>query len=710
MPLPASLPAVETHYDVLGVRRKAPAEDIKRAYKQLALRHHPDRSDGSEEAFKRIAAAYEVLCDAASRAKYDSQLLERMQERREVPPQAAVRQAFVTKCHDGLVRTFDVAPTAFPGSLRHGDRIVLDNGDVGSVLGIAEGQVWWWKTGGATLASPIGTWSSFASGESRWRRTGNFFQQQAASRERQEELRRRRADDLRKFRQKQADRARQEKRAARLVAQLEVMEAKEQPARHLVQVLLLAQLNELHKRAAFCRRVVAYWSEVRIVGADLVSGQAAVRSASYTSRPPRATPTTPISPVDKPTGTPAGPPVRPLSFRSRDTARHGDTAGRRGQSEEEALSSDSDSGRKSGLASRRQSTTQTMQSFSRSGRAADRQQLPGNPRGRGLPPRARSAGKGLESADPHRARTPSRRGSMSRLCTPSPVRRGFLRSSTRQQGTTSPNGLRQSTTSVPAPTESVSSSFRKEPGSTGLYGDSAASFAFAEMSELRSLEEACRGLPRRSARQPAPGSSRQATSPPRRPQSPPKLSRRASSSHLRGSPPVTPTDAAPTADAPRFGRPKRNPGVGSRTSTPTTTTEEDGVGFAPGAHRDTIFQDYRSFLQDSRRGLEGCDVETESAESCETDSAAARPPPARPRFRDPQPAAAPSLRRRSPLDRRPSSSSVSESGGLSGGSGFSSPTRRAQRRQGAARATSPVKASPGASRRGRPWSAAAGAQ
>jgi molecular chaperone DnaJ len=62
------------YYEVLGVRRDAPAEEIKKAYRQMALRHHPDRNPGdkeSEERFKEAAEAYSVLIDAQKRGVYD---------------------------------------------------------------------------------------------------------------------------------------------------------------------------------------------------------------------------------------------------------------------------------------------------------------------------------------------------------------------------------------------------------------------------------------------------------------------------------------------------------------------------------------------------------------------------------------------------------------------------------------------------------------
>jgi molecular chaperone DnaJ len=61
-------------YEVLGVSRTASADDIKRAYRALARRHHPDVADNKAEAehrFKEINEAYEVLSDPQKRAQYD---------------------------------------------------------------------------------------------------------------------------------------------------------------------------------------------------------------------------------------------------------------------------------------------------------------------------------------------------------------------------------------------------------------------------------------------------------------------------------------------------------------------------------------------------------------------------------------------------------------------------------------------------------------
>jgi molecular chaperone DnaJ len=62
------------YYEVLGVARDAGDQDIKSAYRKLALKHHPDRNPGNaeaEERFKEAAEAYSVLADAEKRAAYD---------------------------------------------------------------------------------------------------------------------------------------------------------------------------------------------------------------------------------------------------------------------------------------------------------------------------------------------------------------------------------------------------------------------------------------------------------------------------------------------------------------------------------------------------------------------------------------------------------------------------------------------------------------
>jgi molecular chaperone DnaJ len=66
--------AKRDYYEILGVGKNATAEEIKKAYRKMAMQHHPDRNPGdkaAEEKFKEAAEAYEVLSDQDKRARYD---------------------------------------------------------------------------------------------------------------------------------------------------------------------------------------------------------------------------------------------------------------------------------------------------------------------------------------------------------------------------------------------------------------------------------------------------------------------------------------------------------------------------------------------------------------------------------------------------------------------------------------------------------------
>jgi molecular chaperone DnaJ len=66
--------AKRDYYDVLGISREANTDEIKKAYRQLALKYHPDRNEGNrdaEEKFKEASEAYSVLADAEKRRIYD---------------------------------------------------------------------------------------------------------------------------------------------------------------------------------------------------------------------------------------------------------------------------------------------------------------------------------------------------------------------------------------------------------------------------------------------------------------------------------------------------------------------------------------------------------------------------------------------------------------------------------------------------------------
>jgi molecular chaperone DnaJ len=66
--------AKQDYYEILGVSKTAEEREIKKAYKRLAMKYHPDRNQGDKEAeakFKEIKEAYEILTDAQKRAAYD---------------------------------------------------------------------------------------------------------------------------------------------------------------------------------------------------------------------------------------------------------------------------------------------------------------------------------------------------------------------------------------------------------------------------------------------------------------------------------------------------------------------------------------------------------------------------------------------------------------------------------------------------------------
>ena len=66
--------AKRDYYEILGVNKSASKDEIKKAYRKLALKHHPDKNKGnkaSEEKFKEASEAYHVLSDDKRKSNYD---------------------------------------------------------------------------------------------------------------------------------------------------------------------------------------------------------------------------------------------------------------------------------------------------------------------------------------------------------------------------------------------------------------------------------------------------------------------------------------------------------------------------------------------------------------------------------------------------------------------------------------------------------------
>lgn len=115
-------------YAELGVSRDASSEEIRRAYRQVARRHHPDvnRDPGGPERFAAAVRAYEILSDPAARARYDDPLPRPVPIRRSPTPRPAVVRRAVLELTER--ETAHLARLHLTLADAHGGRIVVPAG------------------------------------------------------------------------------------------------------------------------------------------------------------------------------------------------------------------------------------------------------------------------------------------------------------------------------------------------------------------------------------------------------------------------------------------------------------------------------------------------------------------------------------------------------------------------------------------------------
>jgi curved DNA-binding protein CbpA len=115
-------------YGELDVSRNASSEEIRRAYRQVARRHHPDVSQdpGGADRFAAAARAYEILSDPAARARYDNRLHRPVPIRRSSRPRPAVGRRAVLELTDREAAHLAHFPLTLTDA--HGGRIVVPAG------------------------------------------------------------------------------------------------------------------------------------------------------------------------------------------------------------------------------------------------------------------------------------------------------------------------------------------------------------------------------------------------------------------------------------------------------------------------------------------------------------------------------------------------------------------------------------------------------
>jgi curved DNA-binding protein CbpA len=130
-------------YAELGVSRDASSEEIRRAYRQVARRHHPDvsRDPGGPARFAAAARAYEILNDPAARARYDNRFPGPVPIRRSPKPRPAIGRSAVLELTDReaahlahfplIVTDTHAGRILIPAGTGDGDHLVLhDRGEL----------------------------------------------------------------------------------------------------------------------------------------------------------------------------------------------------------------------------------------------------------------------------------------------------------------------------------------------------------------------------------------------------------------------------------------------------------------------------------------------------------------------------------------------------------------------------------------------------
>ncbi len=98
------------YYQILGVARTATEEEIKKAYRKLAMQYHPDRNPGDKEAetkFKQVQEAYDTLFDVNKRARYNGS---RPQPKPKPPPKKPKKSSFESNIYKSDMQISDAPP------------------------------------------------------------------------------------------------------------------------------------------------------------------------------------------------------------------------------------------------------------------------------------------------------------------------------------------------------------------------------------------------------------------------------------------------------------------------------------------------------------------------------------------------------------------------------------------------------------------------